>query len=84
MSANNDNDTSVRVGRIARLIEGFETPYGMELLGTVDWVAKDAPDGFSFDDVVTRVHGWNNRKREIMKPAHIRAAYDRLHQEGWV
>jgi O-acetyl-ADP-ribose deacetylase (regulator of RNase III) len=84
LSANHDHQTSVRVGRIARLIEGFETPYGMELLGTVDWVAKDAPDGLSFDDVVTRVHSWNIRKREIMKPSHIKAAYDRLHEESWI
>ena len=29
-----------RFDRVARLIEGFETPFGMELLSTVHWVAR--------------------------------------------
>ena len=32
-----------RVGRVAALIEGFESPYGMELLATLDWVAVHEP-----------------------------------------
>src|SRR3990172_4360832 len=32
-------DTRARFDRVAQLIEGYETPYGMELLSTVHWVA---------------------------------------------
>jgi hypothetical protein len=28
--------------RLSRLIEGFETPYGMELPASVHWVARHA------------------------------------------
>ena len=32
-------DSAARLERVAELIEGFETPYGMELLSTVHWSA---------------------------------------------
>jgi hypothetical protein len=55
----------------------------MKLIGTVHWVATENL-GVDYDDIVRAVQGWNKRKREIMKPAHIRAAYDRLVAEKWL
>jgi O-acetyl-ADP-ribose deacetylase (regulator of RNase III) len=83
LASQEDTETAQRVERIASLIDGFETPYGMELLATVHWVAAEKP-GAGYDDIVRAVHGWNKRKREIMKPAHIKAAYDRLVAEGFL
>jgi hypothetical protein len=83
LSLQEDRQTAQRVERIARLIDGFETPYGMELLATVHWVAAEN-SGADFDEIVRAVHGWNKRKREIMKPAHIKVAYDRLIIEGFL
>jgi hypothetical protein len=65
------------------LIEGFETPYGMELLATVHWTVAEKPNA-TFDEIVQAVQGWNERKRQIMPPAHIKAAYDRLVAENWL
>jgi O-acetyl-ADP-ribose deacetylase (regulator of RNase III) len=83
LASQQDLETAQRVDRIARLIDGFETPYGMELLATVDWIAAEDKKA-TYDEVLRRVLDWNKRKREIMKPAHIRAAYDRLIAEKWV
>jgi len=83
LEASADKETGKRVERIGRLIEGFETPYGMELLATVHWTAAEKPKA-SLDEIVQAVHGWNVRKREIMPPAHIKAAYDRLVAEQWL
>jgi hypothetical protein len=83
LDANADKETGERVERISRLIEGFETPYGMELLATVHWTAAEKPKA-TFDEIVQAVHSWNVRKREIMPPAHIKAAYDRLVAEKWL
>jgi O-acetyl-ADP-ribose deacetylase (regulator of RNase III) len=83
LDAQKDRETAQRVEKIARLIDGFETPYGMELLATVHWVAAEDHSA-SFDKIVESVHGWNERKRQIMKPAHIKAAYDRLIAENWI
>lgn len=58
----NKADTRSRFERVSNLVEGFETPYGLELLATVHWVMKHdrvRQPG----DVVTAVHAWNDRKR---------------------
>ncbi|OOF11729.1 Appr-1-p processing protein [Salinivibrio sp. PR5] len=78
-------DTKKRFKQVARLIEGFESQNGMELLSTVHWVATqecgDKP--LSSDDVINGVHRWNARKAN-MKPAHILAAWNRLKEQGWL
>jgi hypothetical protein len=71
------------VERIARLIDGFETPYGMELLGSIDWVGSQKPP-LPYDEIVRDVQAWNERKGRIMKSAHIKAAYDRLVAEQFL
>jgi hypothetical protein len=83
LASHEDDLTAERVQRVARLIEGFETPYGMELLATVHWASTEEPSSSSFEEVLQRVHGWNKRKRQIMTPAHIKLAHDRLVVEGW-
>lgn len=82
-------DSLTRLEQVADLIEGFETPYGMELLATVHWVAHyggrqgeaPAPD---VDAATNVVHAWNPRKQNIFKPDHIRAAWMQLAQRGWM
>ncbi len=73
-----------RVRRVFELIEGFESPYGMELLASVHWVAVH--DGVPNDPeaVIHAIHSWNDRKQRIMKPEHIRVAWNRLHDLGWL
>jgi O-acetyl-ADP-ribose deacetylase (regulator of RNase III) len=83
LEASADHETGKRVERIGRLIEGFETPYGMELLATVHWTAAEKPNA-PLNEIVQAVHSWNARKRQIMPPAHIKSAYDRLIAEKWL
>ncbi|HZT43802.1 MAG TPA: macro domain-containing protein [Chthonomonadaceae bacterium] len=77
--------TEERLERVARLIEGFETPYGLELLATVHWVAQENP--FAAIEVKTAiqgVHAWNQHKRATFQPAHIQVAWKRLYDHGWL
>jgi hypothetical protein len=76
-------ETLARLERVARLIDGFETPFGMELLGTVHWVMRHQAAADDVDDVIARVHEWSRRKRSHMKDGHIHAAWTRLHEQGW-
>jgi hypothetical protein len=71
--------------RVSQLILGYETPYGMELLSSVHWVAvhADAP-AVDADSAVRLVTDWNDRKQQMFKPRHIRVAWDRLVEQGWV
>ena len=78
-------ESKARLQQVAELIEGFETPYGMELLSSVHWVARrDTPVAVDEDAAVTAVHGWNERKRNMFRPEHIRIAYRQLRAQGWL
>lgn len=72
-----------RLERVAKLIEGFETPFGMELLGTVHWVMTQADGDDDIEQVTAKVQSWSARKRSQMKDGHIRAAWSRLRDLGW-
>src|SRR5260370_282218 len=78
-----DEDLGNHVGRVRNLIKGFETPYGMELLSSVHWVATQGPNVRNADEAVVAVHNWNARKRAVLREDHIRLAWDRLKDEGW-
>ncbi len=68
--------------RVVDLISGFETPFGMELLSTVHWVANH--DGAATDDqAVNETYEWNARKR-MFQEKHIRLAWDVLERKGWL
>ena len=55
-------ETRERFGRVSQLIEGFESPFGMELLATVHWVA-DRQGAKTVEQAVEKVHGWNTGRR---------------------
>ena len=48
-------DTLARFDRVSQLVDGFETPYGMELLATVHFVAKEY-SATSVEGAVHHVH----------------------------
>lgn len=78
-------DTQSRLERVARLIEGFETPFGMELLASVHWVESERPPADRSPEAALRdVHAWSERKATRMRQAHVSAAWTRLRDHGWL
>jgi O-acetyl-ADP-ribose deacetylase (regulator of RNase III) len=77
-------DLVARVERVERLIEGFQSPYGMELLASVHWVATHYPMAHSSDDAVASVAQWNDRKKLVLQRDHLIFAWQRLADEGWI
>lgn len=75
-------DTRHRFDKVAELVEGFESPFGLELLATVHWIAKDMQTT-SMDDIIERVYTWNDRKRQFT-PRQIRLAAEVLSKKGWI
>jgi O-acetyl-ADP-ribose deacetylase (regulator of RNase III) len=75
-------DVQDRFERVANLVEGFETPFGLELLATVHWVV-DREAAHGPDEAVTRIHNWNDRKKAFT-PRQIGLAYDVLQSKGWL
>lgn len=82
--------TSARMDRVSRLIEGFESTYGLELLATVHWAARRSDDGspraepLGQDEVAQVVTTWSRRKKRLFTPRHIAKAYERLLEHGWL
>lgn len=71
-----------RFERVTRLVEGFESPYGLELLATVHWVIHR--EGATQSDSVKRqVYQWNDRKRQFTQRQLV-IAEERLRSQGWL
>lgn len=75
--------TRERFDRVGRLVEGFETPFGLELLATVHWVARHESAGRTPAEVVERTYAWNDRKRQFT-PRQIGIALNVLNKQGWL
>lgn len=75
-------DTHGRFDRVSDLVEGFETPFGLELLATAHWVA--VAEGAKTDDaIITGFRTWNARKAQFTDNQ-IRIAAQRLRDAGWL
>lgn len=77
-----DDEIRQRFDRVANLVEGFETPFGLELLATVHWVAT-RERGSKKADVLALTYAWNERKKRFSE-RQIDLAYERLKVKGWV
>lgn len=77
-----EDEANRHLERVKQLIEGFETPYGMELLATVHWVVHR--ENATPETVVEAVQGWNHRKRDRYQPKHILKAWQRLDSQHWL
>jgi len=71
-----------RFAKVSDLVSGFESPFGLELLSTVHWVATREGAG-DLDDVISRVYEWNERKKNF-STRQIELALDVLRSKGWV
>ncbi|PTQ77407.1 O-acetyl-ADP-ribose deacetylase (regulator of RNase III) [Nitrosomonas oligotropha] len=74
--------TKQHFDKVSDLVEGFESPFGMELLATVHWVVSKE-NATSKEQVVTKVHQWNDRKKQFT-PRQIELAYNVLFEKGWL
>jgi hypothetical protein len=78
-------DVRERLDRVGNLIAGFETPYGMELLSSVHWIACNDPNpATSADAAVQKIAAWSDRKALMFKADHIKLAWNRLASQGWI
>lgn len=77
-----DAETRARFDRVADLVEGFESPFGLELLTTVHWIAGSGPVR-STDEVVAQTYAWNPRKKQF-SARQIALAVDVLSRKGWI
>jgi hypothetical protein len=79
-------EANERLEKVSNLIAGFETPYGMEMLATIHWVAtkEDPQAAEDCEQAIALVQQWNERKRQLFKPSHLQKAWERLKQQNWL
>ena len=75
-------DERSQFDRVGSLVEGFETPFGLELLATVHWVATHE-NAKTAEEAAARVYAWNERKRRF-STRQIDIAYQTLKAKGWL
>ena len=78
----NDEQTRAYFDRVADLVDGFETPFGMELLSTVHWVAS-REQAVTLDDVLAHTYSWNERKKRFSR-RQVAVAFNALRSKGWL
>ena len=67
---------------VARLVEGFETPFGLELLASAHWVM--AKEGATNEEkVIEAIYKWSPRKQQFSREQ-IEIAVQRLRSADWV
>jgi O-acetyl-ADP-ribose deacetylase (regulator of RNase III) len=77
-------DILKRMDRVIELIDGYEDPYGLELLSTVHWVMRHNPEAREKPQAaIEAVRNWAPRKRRSLRPDHLRKAWQRLKEQGW-
>ena len=80
IETNCSSEQKARLENVYRLIEGFESPLGMELLATVDYVLKFESGSELFADLEleNKIYSWSNRKKKLIKKEYIDIALSRL------
>ncbi len=77
-----DAATQQRLDRVSRLVDGFETPFGLELLATVHWVATHE-QAVTPEAAERATYAWGKRKAQFTK-RQIDGAFERIRAEGWL
>ena len=79
----NNADTQACLARVFDLVDGFESPFGLELLATVHWVAANDAQTADLDEIVRHTYGWNERKKQFSR-RQIEIAVRVLSEKGWM
>ncbi|MCW5588448.1 MAG: macro domain-containing protein [Legionellales bacterium] len=82
LEKNNHLATQSRLQKVLALVEGFETPTGLELLSTVHWIARNEHKT-SLNDIIKAVYSWNPKKQQFT-PRQIEIALTVLNQQSWI
>lgn len=68
------------ITRLSHLIQGYESPYGLELLSSVHWLAHHEKL-YPIEKIIEEMKSWNERKRNTFDDDMIRIAYRRLQDD---
>jgi O-acetyl-ADP-ribose deacetylase (regulator of RNase III)/uncharacterized protein YwgA len=76
-----DSGAADIIDRLSKLVQGYESPYGLELLSSVHWLAHHEGH-FPVEKIIEEMMSWNETKRNTFSEDAIQGAYDRLKEDG--
>jgi hypothetical protein len=76
-----DSDDSHRLDALLSLLDGFETPYSLELLATVHFASVHEPETAEPSELADRVVSWSLRKARMFTEKHVQVAASRLAEQ---
>jgi O-acetyl-ADP-ribose deacetylase (regulator of RNase III) len=81
-----EDGTADHIGDVTRLITGFSSPYGVELLATVHWTVTRDAVGKSIDPATLTdiIRTWNQRKERLFTEDHVGVAVEHLRELRWI
>lgn len=68
--------------KVSELVNGFETPFGLELLSTVHWVMKHN-NTTDIQQIIANIYDWNEGKKQF-STKQIQIARDILIKQDWI
>lgn len=83
----NPGKTGERIEAVMRLVTGFASAYGLELLATVHWITtRETTSGQDTDPakLTEHIRGWSERKARLFTEAHVRTATSHMAELGWI
>ncbi|MVA72232.1 Appr-1-p processing protein [Agrobacterium vitis] len=78
-----ENSGADVIERLGKLIQGYESPYGLELLSSVHWLAVKEKH-YPVEKIIEAMQDWNENKRNTFGENVIRLAYERLKDDALV
>lgn len=73
-----DPASAEKIESLGRLVDGYETPYSLELLATVHFAAEQQPRSTDLGELTERVRAWSGRKARLFTSEHVALAVERL------
>lgn len=83
LDQHNDNNSRSRFERVIKLIDGFESSYGLELLATVHWVIR-RERATEHNSVKRQVYSWDGPHKQQFTPRQLEIAEERLRSQNWL
>lgn len=77
---NLSDEQKERLSKTLEFVHGFETPFGLELLGTIDFISVEEKKTLTSDEILNSLQNWTNRKQNLFKKHYVVIAQDRLNK----
>lgn len=77
LKENTASSQQARLARVQTLLDGFQSPAGLELLATLDYLIEENKT-FDFALLFSKLKNWSPRKQKMFSEYQVRVALDRL------